>query len=495
MKDRKRKSNERHLRSNKRLKNYKDESSSSEEDEEEIKELVNVSDVGKKRKVIQEDEETEDEDEELIDDDALQKFIEKLAAEGEITFSIHDDNPYDDYLNKLSKNKREKLLKLEEKLLKFNSSDIPLRYKILQTDLEDKIKAQVLQKAIHFESLNPMQGEYFKMKKYMDGIMKIPFGKLSKMPIKKNDKPEKIKKFITNIKTKLDNCIYGQNLAKQNIMQIVGKWIANPKSSGNVIGLHGPPGVGKTSLIKNGLSKSLNMPFSFITLGGSTHASTLEGFDFTYEGSKWGRIVDILIENKCMNPIIFFDELDKISETKAGDEIASILIHLTDGTQNNSFNDRYFSGIDFDLSKAFLIFSFNDINKIHPVLRDRINIIQLGGFNIEEKIKIAKNFSLQRICKNIGFKQNKITISDETLRVIVATYCQEKGIRKLEKCLETLIMKINLYDMTKDIKNLTLQGDLNLAEPYIIDGAIAVKLLDPQYRKDDMSMAIRMMYS
>jgi ATP-dependent Lon protease len=478
-KNKKRRNNERSSRSNKRLKSYKEESTT---DEEEYN--------------------TEEEaEEELIN------FLEKLANEsnGAITFSIEDEdeeessgrgnNKYDNYLKKLTKSKRDKLLKLEDKLLKFNSHDIPLRYKILESNLNDKTKAQILQKAIHFENLNPIQGEYFKLKKYMDGIMSIPFGKLSRLPIKKGDKILKIQNFMENIKIKLDNCIYGQNLAKQNLLQIIGKWVTNPEGTGNVIGLCGPPGIGKTSIIKNGLSKALNMPFSFITLGGSTHASTLEGFDFTYEGSKWGRIVEILIENKCMNPVIFFDELDKISETKAGEEIVSILIHLTDSSQNNSFNDRYFSGIDFDLSKAFLIFSFNDVNKIHPILRDRINIINLEGFNAEEKIKIARDFSLKKICKNIGFKEDKIIIPDETLRVIISTYCPEKGIRKLEKCLETLIMKINLFDMTKDIKNLTIKGDLELSEPYHIDAAVAVRLLDPQYRKNDMSMAVKMMYS
>jgi len=477
-KNKKRKNNDRNNRSNKRLKNYKIESSSEESESD-----------------------YDPEQEDLDDEEALYKFIEKLVEEsnGDISFSLEDDveedNKYNDYLKKLTKNKRDKLLKLEDKLLKFNSHDVPLRYKILESDMEEKIKSQILQKAIHFESLTPMQSEYFKIKKYMDGIMNIPFGKLSKLPIKKGDKLLKIQNFMQNIKNKLDTCIYGQNLAKQNLLQVICKWITNPASTGNVIGLCGPPGIGKTSIIKNGLSKALNMPFSFLTLGGSTHASTLEGFDFTYEGSKWGRIVEILMENKCMNPIIFFDELDKISETKAGEEITSILIHLTDSTQNNSFNDRYFSGIDFDLSKAFIIFSFNDVNKIHPVLRDRINIINLEGFNIEEKIKIAKDFSLKKICKNIGLAEEKIVIPDETLRVIVATYCPEKGIRKLEKCLETLIMKINLFDMTKDIKNLTIEGDLEINEPYHIDGATAVKLLDPQYRKDDMSTAVRMMYS
>ena len=329
----------------------------------------------------------------------------------------------------------------------------------------------------------------------MDGILKIPFKKIIDMPVRRGDRKEKIKTFMYKLKYNLDNCIYSQENAKQSIMQIIAKWITNPRGTGNIIGLHGPPGIGKTSLVKGGLSKSVGLPFSFIALGGSTHSSTLEGFDYTYEGSKWGRIVDILMENKCMNPIIFFDELDKISQTKEGEEIASILMQLTDPTQNNCFSDKYFSGIDFDLSKAFIIFSFNDINKIHPVLKDRITIIEMGGFKVEEKITIGNKFSLKKICKNIGIDINKIKIPEDTMRAIINTYCPEKGIRKLEKCLETLLMKVNLYDITRDLKNLSIREDVKISEPYIIDAPTALKLLDPTYRKDDMNMAVKMMYS
>ena len=468
MKDKKRKNNDRPTRNTKRPRTYKEDSDSEED--------------------------TDDEQDKLIE------FLSKFSKENDVSFTVvnedeeEEENIYTKYLNKLSKKKRNKLRKLEDKILKFNTSDIPLRYKILESDLENKVKAQLLQKAIHFENLSPVQGEYYKLKRYMDGILKIPFKKLKSIPVKAGDDKEKLKIFMNNIKSGLDNCIYSQETAKQSIMQILAKWITNPESTGNIIGLCGPPGVGKTSLIKNGLAKTLDMPFSFISLGGSTNASILDGFDYTYEGSKWGKIVDTLMINNCMNPIIFFDELDKISETKAGEEIASILIHLTDATQNNSFSDRYFSGIEFDLSKAFLIFSFNDINKIHPVLKDRITVINLEGFNVEDKINIAKKFSIPRLLKNVGMKNN-ITIPDETLRIIINTYCPEKGIRKLEKCLETLIMKINLYDMTKDIKNLSIKGDIKLTEPYDIDTSIVTKLLDPVFRKDDMTLSVKMMYS
>lgn len=410
------------------------------------------------------------------------------------------------YLDSLSLEEKEKLLEIEKKIEKINTFDIPLRYKVLASNLDDKVKALLMQKVKFFEKLEPHNGEYFKMKKYMDGILNIPFKKyrgleINKFLDKKENLPEKIpliNNFIKDLKENLDKGIYGQYKAKNSIIEIIGKWIANPSAKGNVIGLCGPAGIGKTTLIKNGLSKALDLPLSFIPLGGSMTANILEGSDYTYEGSKWGRIVDILMENKCMNPIIFFDELDKISSDRNGDEITALLIHLTDFSQNNSYRDKYFSGIDFDLSKCLMIFSFNNKNNINPILRDRINIIELEGFELNDKIHIGKNYSLDKICKNIGLEKEYINISEDTFRVIVNIYCKDKGVRKLEQCLNTLLMKINLYHITRDLKNLNIK-DLylfkNFSVPYNITPERAIKLLDPVYRKNDMSAMVKMMYN
>ena len=379
------------------------------------------------------------------------------------------------YLKSLPKHKKLKLMNLEKKILNINSSDIPLRYKILNSEIKDSTKAIILQKILHYEQLTPFSSEYHKLKKYMETLLKIPFGKFIKLPITNKDKPKKIKKFIDRLKENLDTCTYGQSEAKQSIINIIGKWISNPNSKSMALGLCGPPGVGKTSLIKNGLSKSLNIPVSFIPLGGSANGASLEGHDYTWEGSKCGRIVEILVESKCMNPIIFFDELDKISETKHGEEITGILTHLTDVTQNNCFNDKYFSGIDFDISKSLLIFSFNNIEKINPILKDRLNIVNIDGYDIKEKINIAKKFSFQKICNNINFKSENIIIDDNIYEYIIKNYTQnEKGLRKLEECIEKIIMKYNLYELTEDISNFF---GIQHQKPLKLDTLIVDKIL------------------
>ena len=159
---------------------------------------------------------------------------------------------------------------------------------------------------------------------------------LRSLPIKLEDGLKKSQDFMKNAKKILDECVYGLDDAKMQIMQMIGGWISNPNAVGTAIAIQGPMGTGKTTLVKEGISKILNRPFSFIPLGGATDSSYLEGHSYTYEGSMWGKIVDILLNCKCMNPVIYFDELDKACSKRGSgtNEIMSILIHLTDPNMN-----------------------------------------------------------------------------------------------------------------------------------------------------------------
>lgn len=253
---------------------------------------------------------------------------------------------------------------------------------------------------------------------------------------------------LKNIRKTLDNSVYGHDNAKRQIERVIGQWITG-KQSGYCFGFEGSPGVGKTSLAKNGLSKCLinkdgtERPFAFIAMGGSSNASTLSGHNYTYVGSTWGRIVDILMEKKCMNPIIFIDELDKVSKTEHGKEIIGILTHLVDTTQNTGFQDKYFSGIDLDLSKVLFIFSYNDPELIDRILLDRIHRIKFNNLSIKDKLEIAKNFILPEIYENIGFN-NIVDFDDDTLKFIINNYTREAGVRKLKEILFEIISEVNL---------------------------------------------------
>jgi ATP-dependent Lon protease len=464
----------------------------------------------KNRRIIDSDSDSDSEEEEEEEEITID-FTELLSGilnsrEGGFQYNQSlEPNENDKYLSSLTQEERDELKATEEKIKKLNFSSIPLKYKVLQSSLEDKSKALLMQKVTYFEKLEPHQGEYFKLKKYMDGILNIPFNKYKGLDIvrmleEEDNVPVKIKiikEFIIMLRSKLNTSTFGQLEAKNTIIEIIGKWISNPSAKGNVLGLEGEPGTGKTTIVKNGLANALEIPFAFIPLGGSMNAMSLEGSSYTYEGARWGRIVDILMEHKCMNPILFFDELDKIPNDKFGEEVTALLIHLTDGSQNSSFHDKYFSGIDFDLSKCFIIFSFNDRSKIHPILRDRINIVKVKGFEMEEKLIIAKDYCLNSVCQNIGIERSLIDVPDETLRTIITTYCPEKGVRKVEQCLNSLVMKINLFHITRDVTNLGLKDKSlfkHLSAPYVVTPELAIKLLDPIYRNDDMSTSVKMMY-
>lgn len=203
-----------------------------------------------------------------------------------------------------------------------------------------------------------------------------------------------------------------------------------------------------TSLIKDGIAKAMDKPFVFISLGGASDASFLEGHSFTYEGSIYGRIANGLITSKCMNPILYFDELDKISKTPKGDEIVNLLIHITDPVQNNHFRDKYFHGIDIDLSKATIIFSCNDPYEVNPVLLDRITMVETKYLLTSQKIHIAKNYLLPTIFKEVGFEKDSVIMSDDIIRDIINKYTLEGGVRKLKACLYNIIREINIANLT-----------------------------------------------
>ena len=228
-----------------------------------------------------------------------------------------------------------------------------------------------------------------------------------------------------------------------HILQVIGKWIRNPLAQGNVLALQGPMGNGKTTLVKEGIAKAINRPFAFIALGGALLAFLMVGILMK---DHWGRIVDILIESKCMNPIIYFDELDKVSETYKGEEIINLLTHLTDPSQNSLFQDNYFPGIHLDLSKALFIFSFNDESKINRILKDRMYVINTKGFKPEDKISICREYILPELLDTYIFDRNEIIFPDESIKEIIEKYTlQEEGVRNLKRCLETIISKINIY--------------------------------------------------
>ena len=355
----------------------------------------------------------------------------------------------------------------------------PYRLSLLETDIPIAFKAIAMRKINSLRHMEPGCGEYYKVKNWVETFMKIPFGRTKNLPLTIEDGLQRCSEFMEASKTTLDDAVYGLNDAKLQIMQMVGQWISNPSAMGTAIAIQGPMGTGKTSLVKEGISKILGRDFAFIPLGGATDSSFLEGHSYTYEGSTWGKIVEIIIQCGSMNPVIYFDELDKISETAKGEEIVGILTHLTDTSQNSQFHDRYFAEIDFDLSKCLFIFSYNDESKVNPILLDRMYRINTTGYNKKDKTQIAQKYLIPKICAQVGFREGEIVIPDSIVEHIVENYTEgEQGVRNLKRCLEVTHRKLNLYRLIKpDTPLFEKDMSLKVTFPFSVTNEVVDKLV------------------
>jgi ATP-dependent Lon protease len=408
---------------------------------------------------------------------------------------IKDKNTMNDFAfyEKLELSNQKNLIKELREINKLVRIEKPYRMTLLESSIPVEFKAAAMKKVNSLKFMDPGSGDYYKIKTWVDTFMHIPFNNYNELPISINDGVDKCHDFMESAQKTLDQAVYGLNDAKMQIMQMLGQLLTNPKAIGTAIAIHGPPGTGKTSLVKEGISKILNRPFAFIALGGATDSSFLEGHSYTYEGSTWGKIVQILIDSKCMNPVIYFDELDKISDTPRGEEIAGILTHLTDTSQNSQFHDKYFAEINFDLSKCLFIFSYNDESKVNPILKDRMYRIKTKGYNGKEKVNISNNYLLPKIQEQVKFNNNDIIIPEDVINHIIESHCnKEDGVRNLKRCLEIIYTKLNLYRLMKPGSNL-FEGEMALKVefPFKVTKDIVDKLIK---KENDNVSALWSMY-
>ena len=384
------------------------------------------------------------------------------------------------FKEKLNVKEQEQIINHLKEIIDYNIVDKPYKLQLLNADIPINYKSIAYKKINSLKSSEIAGGEMFKLKQWVDTFMQIPFGKYKKLPVSiETDNHEKCSEFITEAKKKLDQAVYGMDDVKLQIMQMIGQWISNPSAIGSAIAIKGPMGTGKTTLVKEGISNVLGRDFAFITLGGATDSSFLEGHSFTYEGSMWGQIIDHLIKCGSMNPVFFFDELDKVSDTPKGEEIIGILTHLTDSTQNSKFHDKYFSELEFDLSKCLFIFSYNEESKVNPILLDRMYRVQTKGYSFTEKTVIIKNYLLPNILKQVSFNEEDVILDDSIIKYIIENYTdKEDGVRNLKRCIEIIYTKLNLYKFMKpEDKLFEKLMTLDVKFPFTIDKDNLSKLL------------------
>ena len=413
----------------------------------------------------EDDDEEEYEDEDDVDESFLGKLLKHHLGGGGRNRPrvIVDDEEEDDvpiklyrkernYFEEMSKKEKKKTIKqmfAVSELL--GDTEVPYKFRVLSLDTSPKIQTEIIRKVDAMTRMGNESGETQKLRNWVDAILRVPFGKNIPLPVTCKDEPRTCADFLKTSRSTLEKATYGMLPAKTQIMQILAQWIANPDSVGNCIAMKGPMGTGKTSFARNGIANVLKRPFMFFSLGGASDIAHYSGHSYTYEGSMWGRIIDAIMQAGCMNPVLYFDELDKISGTPHGEEITSMLIHLTDRSQNTQYHDRYFAGIDFDLSQCLFVFSFNDESKVHPVLKDRMSVIQCSGYTNDEKKIIVANYVWPDVLKHAGIKREDLTATEDAAEYIIREYSNgEQGMRNIIRVVETVVSRVNLLRLSDE---------------------------------------------
>ena len=348
------------------------------------------------------------------------------------------------------------LLKLEEEILKSsNNKDDSYRMKILKSKMSFENKVIAYKKLEIMETYEQTDtSEYSKYKTWIDSLLSIPFGVYNDSGITLNSDLNDIKNYIKNVRNTLDSKLSFLEKPKDQIVNIVTQMIRNPDVNINAIGLCGDAGTGKSSIVAS-VAEALGRPYQMISLGGESDSSSLTGHGFTYIGSHPGRLIDILRHTKTMNAVVLLDELDKLAETQQGKEIIGTLIHLTDSTTNNKYNlDKYFSGIEFDLSKVLFVFTYNDPTKIDKILADRLFKINVDNYTFKEKLEITNKHVIKYILDKFKFNHNDISFTDEAIKYLVNLSNKSNGMRDIKTKIKIIFSRINTLLMTNEFDNI-----------------------------------------
>jgi ATP-dependent Lon protease len=348
-----------------------------------------------------------------------------------------------DYYNRMTVDEQATIDGIEDELKSQHNGDTPLRYKIMRSPLPAAQKAAILDvlNASSSSSSNSNSSDDQSVSMWKTALKRLPLGTFVKPKL--DD--------MVGTKAAIDNCVYGHEAAKLSIMMTLAKWVSNPTAKGLIIGLQGPAGVGKTTLAKEGIAASLGLPFVFLPLGGVTQAQTLNGSDRVYVGATYGRLAAALIQSGCMNPVICLDELDKVADNLHGSEVYNVLMQVTDPVQNAGFHDRYFEGIDLDFSRCIFIFTYNDFQRVDPILRDRITNIETEDFDEADRMHIARHYMLDKVASSFGFAKGELLVEHDALEHMVHE-CSDGSIRDVLRRIEHAVGKVNLERVTRGIK-------------------------------------------
>lgn len=299
--------------------------------------------------------------------------------------------------------------------------------KIQSIGFSEDVEEKLIREANKMFKISPSSQEYGLIKTYLDSILEMPWNTYTEDTID-----------IEKAEKQLDDDHYGLKKVKERILELISVRALNPEVKGQIICLVGPPGVGKTSIGRS-IATALGRNYARVSLGGVRDEAEIRGHRKTYVGSMPGRIINALKQAKCMNPVILFDEIDKMGNDYKGDP-ASAMLEVLDPEQNVAFTDHYFE-IPVDLSDALFITTANTTDTIPAPLLDRMDVIELGSYTREEKFHIAKNHLIPKTFKKHGISKSMLKISDKTIYSVIDGYTREAGVRKLEKQIAAICRK------------------------------------------------------
>lgn len=298
---------------------------------------------------------------------------------------------------------------------------------IMALKLDDKSKEKLFKEADKLTKLPPASQEAFVIKNYLDTVLDLPWGKYTKAKLS-----------IEKAEAVLEKEHYGLKKVKERILEFLAVHMLNPEIKGQIICLAGPPGIGKTSIAKS-IARAMGRKYARVSLGGVRDEADIRGHRKTYVGAMPGRIITALQQAGTANPLILFDEIDKLCSDIKGDP-SSAMLEVLDGEQNNAFRDHYIE-VPFDLSKAVFITTANNISAIPAPLLDRMEVIELPSYTAEEKFHIAKEHLIPKQLKEHGLKASQLKIADEAIHDVIGFYTKEAGVRSLERCIASLCRK------------------------------------------------------
>lgn len=361
--------------------------------------------------------------------------VELLSDEDDMEGFLREEASDRRYLRTVSPKRREFLVGELTRLSGLHDGHIPVKFRIADSALPDAAKQAALSMGASSED---------KAEEWVSQLLRVPVGKYCELP-----PHEKHEEVIRMAKYRLDENIYGNAAAKMVTLELMAQMMTNPTASPQCIGLVGPPGVAKTTLARTAIATCLCGDESLccmIPCGTITDAAVLSGHSYTYEGAIPGRIVGALQQAGVMNPVLFFDEVDKISDSSKGQEISRLLMALTDPSQNAEFIDAYFHGMKFDLSRAFIVLSMNKRGCLDAILQDRIQFIEMMAPKKKDKLQIARKHILPDCLAAMNMYRG-MELADDALEYLIDKVGGE-GMRPTKHALFILARRINLARVT-----------------------------------------------